>query len=63
MEHRQTGKYLQLSKKIIGISSIYQRGKTHIPKDVRNILDVCDADKIIWVYENGKIFVESASQA
>jgi bifunctional DNA-binding transcriptional regulator/antitoxin component of YhaV-PrlF toxin-antitoxin module len=63
LERKQRGKYLPLSRKIIGVSTIYQRGKTHIPRDVRDILDVYNADKIVWIYEAGKIFVESADKA
>ena len=49
-----------VSKRIIGVSSLFQRGKTHIPVDVRNILNVKEGDKIVWVLESGKICVRSA---
>ena len=48
---------------IIGISSLFQRGKTHIPVDVRDILNVKDGDKIVWVLEDGKIYVKSATNS
>lgn len=57
---RNNRRYAMVSKRIIGVSSLFQRGKTHIPVDVRNILNVEEGDKIVWVLENGKLYIKSA---
>ena len=57
---RNKRRYTLTSKRIIGVSSLFQRGKTHIPVDVRNILNVKDGDKIVWVLESGNIYIKLA---
>jgi len=48
------------SRRIVEISPIYGRGKTHIPKDVRERLGIEDGDKIVYWLEEGKIYIEKA---
>jgi len=48
----------QATRKILAVSKLYQRGKTQVPSEVRQILNVKDGDKLVWVIENGKIIVE-----
>ena len=57
---RNNRRYAMASKRIIGVSSLFQRGKTHIPVDVRDILNIKEGDKIVWVLENGKLYIKSA---
>lgn len=51
------GRY-EKSHQIIDVSPIYQHGKTHVPKDVREILGVKDGDKIVYWIDEGKIYIE-----
>jgi len=48
------------SKRVLSTSKLFQRGKTHVPIEVRNLLDFSDGDTIVWVLEDGKIFIKSA---
>jgi len=50
----------QVNRKILGLSKIYQHGKTHIPSEVRELMAVKDGNRLLWVVENGKIAVEVA---
>lgn len=50
----------QVSKKTVGLSKVYQHGKTHIPCEVRKLLIIKDGDRLLWILEGGKIFVEVA---
>lgn len=48
------------TRKIVALSKVYQHGKTQIPKDVRESLNIRDGDKLLWVREEGKWVVEKA---
>lgn len=50
----------QVNKKTVGLSKIYQHGKTHIPSEVRKLLSIKDGDRLLWILDNGKIVVEFA---
>ena len=50
----------QVNNKILGLSKIYQHGKTHIPSEVRILMAAKDGHKLLWKLENGKVFVEVA---
>lgn len=50
----------QPSRKIHAMSTLYQRGKTQVPSEVRRSLGMEDGDKILWIMENGKWIVERA---
>lgn len=41
-------------------STIFQKGKTHIPISVRDMLDVEEGDKVVWIFEGGRIYLESS---
>jgi len=45
-------------KRVIAVSKVFQRGKTVIPIEVRKILGLKDGDKIVWLYEAGRVLVE-----
>lgn len=59
---RKEKSYLITSRKILDTSTIFQRGKTVVPVGVRNILGIKDGEKMVWVLDSGKIFVESATR-
>jgi bifunctional DNA-binding transcriptional regulator/antitoxin component of YhaV-PrlF toxin-antitoxin module len=54
-----TSKYAP-TRKVIGISKVFQRGKTQIPAEVRRVLELKDGDKILWIVESGKWVIERA---
>lgn len=56
---RQLGKYEQ-TEGLIAVSTLFQRYKTQVPKEVREKLELKDGDKMIWVNEGGRIYVGSA---
>ena len=60
MVRSNRGKYTLGGKHIIDTSTIFQRGKTHIPISVRDLLDVGEGDKLVWVFEAGRIYLESS---
>lgn len=48
------------NRRILDTSTIFQKGKTHVPISVRGLLNLSDGDKILWVLEDDNIFIESA---
>jgi bifunctional DNA-binding transcriptional regulator/antitoxin component of YhaV-PrlF toxin-antitoxin module len=46
------------TKKIRAVSTLYQRGKTQVPSEVRRSLEVKDGDKLVWIIEGEKWIVE-----
>lgn len=50
----------QETRKVQAVSKVYQRGKTHIPSDVRKSLGVKDGDKLLWIVDQGRWIVEVA---
>ena len=47
---------------VLAVSTIFQYGKTTIPKQVRSRLDVEDGDKLIWsVDDSGNITASKGS--
>jgi len=61
--HRM-GKYvIRDIHRVIAISTIFQRGKTQVPAEVRELLNIGDGDKILWVQEGGRIYVEPAEKS
>jgi len=61
MVHSRRGRYL-LTTRLLAVSTIFQRGKTCVPVDVRRSLDVEDGDKLIWILDDERIYVESAEK-
>ena len=53
---KKIGKYY-VSDKLVGLSQIYSRGKTHVPKEVRVILNVKDGDKLRWYMKDQELIV------
>ncbi|GAH22046.1 unnamed protein product [marine sediment metagenome] len=51
-----------LTSRILAVSTIFQRGKTCVPVDVKKILDVGDGDKLTWMLDGERIYVESAEK-
>jgi len=49
--------WYELSQTVLGLSSVYQHGKTQVPRRVRKALAIKDGDQILWLFENGKITV------
>ena len=61
--HRM-GKYvIRDIHRVIAISTIFQRRKTQVPAEVRKLLNIMDGDKILWVQEGGRIYVEPAEKS
>ena len=60
---RSKGRYLLASKRVLSTSKLFQRGKTHVPIEVRNLLGFDDGDTIVWILEDGKIFIKSATNS
>ena len=50
----------EVGKRTLGLSKVYQQGKTHVPSEVRRLMNVKDGDRLLWKLENGKIVVELA---
>jgi len=57
---RRLGRY-EPTEGVLAISSIFQGGKIQVPSEVRRKLGLEDGDKIVWVHEAGRIYVESAT--
>ena len=60
MTPKNRGKYTMSGKHIINTSKIFQRGKTHVPSSVREMLDVGDGDLLVWIIERGRVYLESS---
>ena len=58
MVQRNRGKYTISGKHIIDTSTIFQKGKTHVPISVRIMIGVDEGDKLVWIFESGRIYVE-----
>jgi len=45
--------------KILATSKVFQRGKTQIPKEVREVLQLKDGDNLVWrLDDDGRIFLK-----
>jgi len=49
-------------RKILATSTVYQRGKTQVPKEVREILELDDGSRIVWLLEDGEILIKNADR-
>ena len=54
------GKYTITKSRVLDTSTVFQKGKTHVPIGVRDILGVDDGGKLVWVLDEGRVYVESA---
>ena len=59
MVQRKRGKYT-IDRRVLDTSTVFQRGKTHIPIRVRDILGLDDGGNMVWVLDNGRVYVENA---
>ena len=50
--------HYEKTRKISAISKMYQGGKTQVPSDVRRSLGLKDGDKLLWILEGGRWYVE-----
>ena len=48
--------------KVIEVSKVFQKGKTQVPEEVREMLKVVDGDKLVWIASDGKIIVEGSKR-
>ena len=49
-----------MSAKILDVTSITKRFQTTVPKKVREILNISNEDRIVWIHENGEIKIKKA---
>jgi len=48
-------------KNIVGVSKVFQHGKTQLPREVRKLLELKDGDRVYYVQDDfGRIFLEKA---
>jgi len=47
-----------MKEKIIALSKISTKGVLKLPKEVMDILDLKNSNKILWIEEEGKIFIK-----
>ena len=50
----------EVNRQVRAVSTLYQRGKTQVPSEVRKSLGVEDGDKLVWIIDNGKWVIEHA---
>jgi len=48
------------SKKVLGVTKIFGRGRVQVPKEARRILGLSDGDKILWIQTSGEVIVRRA---
>jgi len=46
-----------MSERILDVTGVTKRFQTTVPKTVREILNVSNEDRIVWIFENGEIKV------
>ena len=49
-----------MSKRILDVTGVTKRFQTTVPKTVREILNVSNEDRIVWMLDNGEIRVKKA---
>ena len=57
---RKQGKYSGGDRLILKTSKVFQRGKTTIPVEIRKLLNLVDGDNVVWYYEDGKVYLDTA---
>lgn len=48
----------KVNKELLGLSTIYQKGKIQIPSRIRKRFNLADDDKLLWYLIDGKLVVE-----
>ena len=46
-----------MSERILDVTGVTKRFQTTVPKTVREILNVSNEDRIVWIVNNGEIKV------
>jgi len=46
--------------RILGKTAVTDRSQTTIPKRVRELLNISNKDKIVWILDNGEIKIKKA---
>jgi len=46
--------------KILDVTGVTKRFQTTVPKTVREILNVSNDDRIVWILDNGEIKIKKA---
>jgi hypothetical protein len=54
-------KYIASEKRIIKTTTLYADNKTQVPKEVVEMLKLQLGTQIVWMKENNRIYVESAT--
>lgn len=49
-----------METRILYVTDVTKRFQTTVPKLVREILDISDEDRIVWIVDNGEIKVRKA---
>jgi len=57
---RKVKSWFKMPERILDVTSVTKRFQTTVPKNVREILNVSNEDRIIWIYENGEIKVRKS---
>lgn len=47
------------TEKPVAITTVHANGRTQIPSDIREILQLKDGDRVLWYYRNGKVYIEN----
>lgn len=64
-DDRERSKYVVTSgyesrRNLLNVSRVFQRGKTQVPRDVRDALELVNGDKLFWFLEGGRVYVENS---
>ena len=49
-----------MTERILDVTGVTKRFQTTVPKTVREILNLSNEDRIVWVVENGEVKVRRA---
>ena len=49
-----------MSKRILDVTGLTKRFQTTVPKIVRNVLNINDEDRIVWILDEGEIKIRKA---
>lgn len=44
----------------VDVTAVYGGGRTQIPAEIRNQLDIRDGDKVVWYVKRGEYFLRKA---
>ena len=49
-----------MSVRVLDVTNLTKRFQTTVPKTVREIMNISDEDRIVWILKNGEIKVKKA---